>query len=523
MKMVSVLAMLRRNIPACILVVFFLGCILFLNWTYSFSSDDCAYALKTINCTDTIPHHLGTIGNAFIENCLDGHRPVVHLFVRIFTGCFDKWVFDIANTCMLGCLVACIFVMTKKKVSFNALVLVLSLVFFILCKGESYLWCAGSLNYLWAGVGGLLFCTLLERVGYKSVPMVAFSMCCIFSILAGWLQEACVLPITCAMVAYYVFRRRLVSKSQIILFGFYVLGCMLLVQEASGRLSTVEAFSIQGQLMVFIKIALAVKGVWLLLGVFALCRDKRGFVSRNLFCLFVIFASICMISIIGFNGERSLYAANLFSIVVLVKEVNLSNRLSKSLSLLLVATLCVCCYLGSKIKQEFDAFTAQYLASEQGLCVHNRVECGPFARFFHQAIYTWAEVGHGQSYAYYHNRSISPVALYGSEYSALVADTYCAPSNRLSNISIEAYTLPDSNTIVVPWKETLPTPISVKVKYNYPNNILSRIKKEIAMRKRPLIVPQELPRRVKIKDCFYLFVSKIPESDSYIKGIEFSY
>ena len=513
-----------KSYASWFLGVIFLAAILFLNWSFSFSSDDCFYALSSTLTRDGVPLHLGTIANAWIENWHDGYRPVVHLFVRIFTGCFDKWVFNLANTAMMGLFVMCIFRLAKKhfSIDFGSLSWLLVLVYFVLCKGESYLWCAGSVNYLWAGTGSLLFCLIAEKLEKMDVSWLGVVSYCLFALLAGWLQEAFVLPIGSALAAYYLLNYKDVTLKKLFVLLFYLVGIVLLVRIAGHRASTIPTFSVENLCMTLLKIAVAIKAVWVLLVMFLICNDKKAFIVRNLFPLLVIGASVGMIVIIGFNGERSLWAANLFSIVVLVREFKPPIGLAYFLSFVLVLTLGFCCYYGYRIKYEFNDFTRQYIASESGMCWHNRVNCGPFARFLYQVIYAWEDGGHGLSFGNFYGRDIAPVALAKPDYDALHSNTFCIPSNRLE-IAVEAYTTVKSNTIIVPMSVDMRMPKSVKVVYDSPGGFFFKIQQELAIRKNPPVANSSVPREAFVNGQRFMFIAKKPESDMYIRGIFFGY
>ena len=79
-------------------------------------------------------------------------------------------------------------------------------------------------------------------------------------------------------------------------------------------------FSASSLVLTAIKTAVTVKCVWVLAICFAFCRDKKAFARRNLFELLVVFASIGMVLAVGFHGERTLYCANLFALVVILRE-----------------------------------------------------------------------------------------------------------------------------------------------------------------------------------------------------------
>lgn len=511
-----------RGFPVVALLGLYLLAILFLNCTFRFCSDDCSFGLCGAIGPDGIPPHLAAIPNAWRWTLNDGYRPIAHFIGRIFTGCFDKWVFNLANTAMMGCLVVCAFRLARRSFNFGfeTMALLVSLVFFILCKGESYLWCAGSVNYLWAGTGSLVFCIVAERMERVDATWPEVAWYCLLALIAGWLQESFSLPILCAMCAYHVLHRKSFNAKKAIVLLSYLAGTLLLVRVAGRRTSTIPPFTLSEFAMTLIKIAVAVKGVWVLLAVLLVRKDRMAIVRRNAFPLLVVMASICMIAIVGFNGERCLWAANLFAIIVIVRECRPSRRIAYALSVALAATLCVCCILGFRIGREFDVFTEHYLASEQGLCWHERVRCGPFARFFHQFMYGWNDTWHGKVYARFHGREVAPIAFRKEDYDALLSDTFCIPSNRLATV-IEAYTTPRSNAIVVPWPDDLPAPDRVRVEYDFPKGFIARLGREIAIRRDPPVANAEIPRTVVINGRRLTLVGKLPRSDEYIRGIAF--
>ena len=175
----------------------FLAGILILNFMAPLCSDDFIMGTGFHIADGEAPKRLGTLVNAWRENFLHGYRPIVHLPVRIFTGCCDKWVFNIANTAMMGCFLMLVLKVAgkKDKLDFHAISLLLALVFFVLCKGESYLWCTGSLDYLWGGAATLVFCLIARRFDQDPPAWHVSVACCIFAFFAGWTHEGFVLSV----------------------------------------------------------------------------------------------------------------------------------------------------------------------------------------------------------------------------------------------------------------------------------------------------------------------------------------
>ena len=522
------------------LVVAFLGVVFGLNRCYSYSSDDCTYALKSNSgtgwggvasgCLQDVEGGYSRLDNLYDVwhvNVADGYRPVVHFFVRAFTGWLGKGVFDVVNTLMMGCFLLLLyrFSVSSWRLMFPKTVLAIALVFLILCKGESYLWCAGSVNYLWAATMTLLFCVMREYVRSRPISLACTCLMSASACLIGWAQEAFSLPICFGLGCWGLFNLKRLKLREIIFYVCYGIGTLLLCWKASARASSIEAFTMSGLLMTWVKCAVACKGVWVLLIYFLCCKDKRTFLNRNVFELAVIVGSILLISIVGFNGERSLFAANLFAIVILVRELSLSVGVATVITGVLFLLWGIVLVLGRQVKANFDAFTTLYLASPEGVTMHERVHCGIFSRFFHQSLYTWQTSGHSQSYAAYYGRDITPLALSERLYNELfLTNTFAKDFNRLP-LEGTFFTSQEENLIAMPLSENVEVEqdITAVVQYNFPNDFKFKVWKEIAIRKNPPVPFLNKTRVLKTSHGNYLLIAKIPYCDEYIRRIFVEY
>lgn len=154
---------MKRKILLQMFILFcFVGMVWFMNWTFPFCSDDCYFGMMW---DGEAWQRVGTVWNAFKLEVCDPHRPFVHFLTRIFCGCYDKWVFNIVNALMMGILMVLINRYARRtwRLEPCSLIVAIAMVFFVLCKGESYLWMCGSINYLWVGVMTLWFCIFREK------------------------------------------------------------------------------------------------------------------------------------------------------------------------------------------------------------------------------------------------------------------------------------------------------------------------------------------------------------------------
>lgn len=510
------------------LLVAFLGVVFVLNVCYSFSSDDCVYGLAWQGVEGSIRPRLSGWSTVWAENVADGYRPVVHLFARLFTGWLGKGAFNVANTAMLGLLLLLLNRLATGgwKLSMARTPLLIALVLFILCKGESYLWCAGSVNYLWAGTATLAFCLMREsveqspRLGFLLLPMAMAALFC------GWAQEGFALPMCFALGLWSLAHWRELRLPKVFVLGCYGLGAVFLCLVAGRRASSIEPFSLVGVVITQLKIWVAVKGVWGVLLCLAFSSDRIAFLRRNGFELFVIAGSLLLISVVGFNGERSLWCANLFAVLIVLREVIPPRWVSVGLTVALIPLCAVLVVLGIRIRSNFDTFLNLFLTSPEGITCHERVACGPFARFFHQAIYTWqTKDGHGQAFAEYHGRLRAPIALSRELYEALyLKDTFCRSANRLP-LEGRFYTTSSANAIVMPLPdeevETDWEKVTVHVTYEPAKNPWQWLQMELATRRNPPVANKEHPVKLLTSHGSYLLIAKRPGCDAVISDIRF--
>ncbi len=518
--------MTREGVWAWGILVVFLGVIWGLNACSPFSSDDFLYGIVP-QAVDGVRPRLGSLAMVWQATLADGYRPVVHVVERIFTGVVEKSVFNVANTVVMGLFLLLIhrLAIGAWQITWRKIVLVIGLVFLILCKGESYLWGAGSCNYLWAGVATLAFCLMREKVEAGSVGWWLLPMCA-GALLCGWAQEGFALPICFGLGFYTLTHLRGLNGRKVALYGFYGVGALLLCWAAAWRVQTVASPSVMGVVLNQMKIWVAAKGVWCLVVLFLFIKDKRAFLGRNAFELWVCLGSLLMISVVGFNGERSLWCANLMAIVIVVREVALPRWCAVG-AVGAGAVLCaVLLMLGLRVRESAETCARLFLASADGVTCHERVQCGVLARFFHQSIFTWQRASSSNlAYGDWYGRRVSPCALSREMYDTLyVADSFCVPKNRLP-IEGEFYTTPTANAIVMPlkgeeasrdWENT-----RVEVEYAFPEGLVARVKQELAMRRDPPVPGQDQPQVLVTTHGSYLLIGKLPESDPYIRGVRF--
>ena len=520
---------MNNRIITFIYLLIFGAFIFYMNSCYHFVTDDCTYALQWLPGTDVLPKTHGTIMTALKENWADGYRPIPHAFVRIFCGCFPKIVFNISNTMMLIALVLIIirYATGAWRLSSSKVILTIAMVYVFLCKGESYLWCAGSLNYLWVAVPTLCFLVLREKVESGVINYRETILALPFAVFCGWLQEACVLPVCFALCVYGILTFRSLNKKKIFIYGAYGVGAILLLSSTIGRAINKGGVSLSfiGIAVNFAKILFGVKVLWVLAFVVVVKSGRIRWVKENLFELLVVLGSLLMMAIVGFTGERSLYAANLFGVVLMVRSVKPTLKMEFLLSACIVTLMLILIPLASRISTNFENCVRMYRESIDGVTIHERVRCGIFGRFFHQSIYSWQQEGHNLSFANFYGEGKPLYALTRNLYENLyLKDRICTAENKLP-IEGEYYTTEGCSAIVKPVTNNCTISsmkYNVVMDYELPKTLYSRLKYELELRRNPVSHP-EIFSNLHTPHGDYLLLVKIPFCKELIKGINFQH
>ena len=505
-----------------------------LNSLYKFCYDDCIYGSSVLARTNGTC--LNFLRSAWIANVNDGYRPVCHLIVRIFTGLGwgGKWVFNLLNTVVMGLFVVLAIRVANGEwfLSKRKIILAIALLYFLVTDGDAYLWCAGSVNYLWTSCVTLVMVILHERLQFDRVcgkPLhalvVVFLMT--FAFVAGWMQEALSLPFLFAIGMYHLTRIRQLTPRTVLIWSAYFLGVAVLVMVAGRRAATVS-FDIRRYAIGLVHICVNVIPLWLLMFfcVFKV-RNKRDFLRRNEFFILMILGNVLMVLCIGWQGVHSLWACHLFATIILIREWNISNRWANFLYLMVAVVMVVAMVLQYRITREFESFRCRYLNSSERLTYHKKIDCGPFSRFVCQKIYKWQKDEQTFGFAVYNGMDgvkAQPITLPENLYYNLVErDSFCGSENLLP-ISFIAYGHKMSNAIVMPLDgNNDKIPVRCRQIYDLPKGVIASIWLIIENNFNPRAGDDEQVRLINVKGKRYILIPCYPSRLQYLKDIELYY
>ena len=156
------------------------------------------------------------------------------------------------------------------------------------------------------------------------------------------------------------------------------------------------------------------------------------------------------------------------------------------------------------------------------MAVHERVNCGPLARYFHQVIYTWQTTGvHPVSFWRFYGGKAMPKALSQEMYDDLyLKDRICVPANRLK-IDGEFYAKDSINAIVMPIRDGSDySKASVSVVYDAPKGLLDKLYYDWKQRDPPPVSDLSHPVVLNTTHGDYLLIGKKTAMDTLIRKVE---
>lgn len=200
--------MLNRQYLVVLFVIFF--SFLVLNIFTPFNGDDYLYAFNYFDWS-----RIENIKDVFESQCTHyqevNGRFVPHIFEQIFSGITGKWLFNVLNALIQTILV----LLVVKRICLRDLfyrdkyVIItgfsfLACLFLFFYPGQSMLWMAGGLNYLWPTVLALVLLILFEKGNnpIRSLPIF------LLSLLSGWFQEGISIPFIATLWVLFVFYKR---------------------------------------------------------------------------------------------------------------------------------------------------------------------------------------------------------------------------------------------------------------------------------------------------------------------------
>ena len=205
------------------------ACIVFyaMNVLTTLKEDDLAFSLIEGEWT-----HMRTLADFFRSHIC--HYQTVNgrssdIVSQLCCGLLGKPVFNVLNTLVFGFMLHLLSLLCTGRRSI--MVVAMFLAFFGCCfpiPGETMLWLSGSCNYMWAVTLSLLvvYCLIRPRAG--SVGWGKGILLFLLAVAAGSFNEATSLGFFGGLFLYYLFNRKQVDRTVILVMAGYLLGILII-------------------------------------------------------------------------------------------------------------------------------------------------------------------------------------------------------------------------------------------------------------------------------------------------------
>lgn len=326
----------NRQYLVVLSIIFF--SFLVLNIFTPFNGDDYLYAFKYSDRS-----RIENIKDVFESQCMHyqvvNGRFVPHIFEQIFSGITGKWLFNLLNALMQTILVFLVVnriclndLFSREKYVIMTAVSFLACLFLFSYPGQSMLWMAGGLNYLWPTVLALVLLSLFE----KNSNTIGGLLCFLFALFSGWFQEGISIPFIATLWVLFVFYKRYRNRKNLLILLGYTLGTCLIVFSPGTlhRLSTNEIPHTGGFLFVVCSKILntnaALSGVlifWLsaFLLLFLFFRKRKWIYDNYVDVLLWLFNTLFFYTL-GFGEERITFLLSVVSFILVMRYINNSYQ-----------------------------------------------------------------------------------------------------------------------------------------------------------------------------------------------------
>ena len=331
-------------------------------------------------------------------------RTIVHVFVQLFTGILGKKIFNIVNS-----LVFMVFIYLLKRnlskqdkhllFSYSAIV---ALVLMMPSYNLTFIWMCGSINYLWAATGTLLFLELYDR--YYQTPIRYLTLwLSILIFFLGWTHEAISFPLALSVFALNCLQNKIKTTGFWISLAFLMGSCMsALSPSTTARSGLTDGFAITDISMkiyagfiILSKLRIIYITFIFMLVLWIKQRSVlKELITCNAYLLLAIIPALGIVFISGFDAARTAFGLELYCLILLLRAIG-KTFLNHSLHINIIgATI----FLGLSIFYGFVIYHAipswqetqnlifQIQNNKDGIIKTNEHDAGAFTSFIRTMI-----------------------------------------------------------------------------------------------------------------------------------------
>lgn len=206
-----------------------------LNLNTSLWGDDYIYALIPGNererC-DTLAKYIASMHYFYV----DTNGRIADMIVRFICSLVGKTVFNILNTAVFAVFVHTL-VQLVNRIERNAWLLAVIFLYVMLLfpyPGETMLWMAGAVNYLWSATATMLVLLYIVRhneVGNHKANIFEHVALAMGAFIAGGMNESITTATLVAMGGYFLFNFKQWRGTNVTITIFYLLGTILIISS----------------------------------------------------------------------------------------------------------------------------------------------------------------------------------------------------------------------------------------------------------------------------------------------------
>lgn len=329
-------------------------------------------------------------------------RTVVHFIIQLFCGLLGKQVFNVMNALVFATFIYLLRLQVagRGQSTLFSYAVVVALVLMLPTFCETFLWVAGSVNYLWCSTGVLLFLWYYEKNG--SLPLSRRSILLwplVF--LLGWTHEGIVLPLAVALLAINVLtiskslRKRCFWLTLILLAGTCMAAFAPSIITRSGASSGMYKALILKKILPFCTELSQLRLFYLaMLLTLVLCfRHKAAVVQalkNNIHLLIAVILSFGIVFASGMPITRPAFGLEFFSMVYLLRLIGVVAPTCSVKALkccALVLSIAIAAFYGLMMShavpnwQETRRLINQIEHNPDGIISTQEHDAGPFTSF----------------------------------------------------------------------------------------------------------------------------------------------
>lgn len=442
----------------CMGVVFYI-----LNFYTPFMHDDYAYCYYydvdsyTVRPTDTLVtgvwQMLVSMWHHYL--CVNG-RFVPHIILQSFCAFLGKGVFNLVNTIVFLLLID---VIRRLSSIHTTAVSALGIFLVVMCvlpfPGQTMLWMAGGLNYLWPATATLWFLYCLTRYTPSATRWYCHFPIALGAILIAWTQESITAPVAAGLFLYFCANRKEFSGYRISATIGYCLGAALIVfspgtfarMERGGDISTdmdiiqflfIHLYSVVHNYLYCLLPVLAI-----LLGCVVLLKKEKACVYFRtslygwMFCMFTLF-----LWVLGMFDDRVYFGISCLSLIIVLRffaPYISKYQLNQYAALALVAVCAIPSYQAihaTKVYSEYNDTVVDSIVQSPEDCI---IESNPTplkSRFVYDTTVDSDRLGfHNRVRSFYYHKNYVQ-ALPSPLYKAVIGGTF-ADNLEETDIMIE--------------------------------------------------------------------------------------